>query len=361
MNIDNLPFYYKTLEKKNSSYPETMPFNLVFDEELLMYRQVTNVELKNTLQKIYKEGSLVEGSLSNESGDVYVSKILEYLDSNINLEKKSLLEIGCGDGTMLAEFDKHGAFVLGIEPGTHKNKVFSNRIKIIRDFFPSQLIDGEFDIIFSYGVLEHIEEPVQFIINQKKYLKEDGKIIICVPNIEPCLIAGDISMFIHEHFNYFTSESLSKTINMAGLFVDSLIEIEGVLLAIVSYNDKSKYRSSFQLNKKKFEKGVDKLISQLKTKLSTYEESDIAVYPAMRALNYMAILGMKNCRLIDDNTQLHNKYLPYTNKTIESFQQLISAPPKLIVIFSRTFGQRIKDKCNSHPRLQNTKIITLDE
>ena len=61
MNIDNLPFYYKTLEKKNSSYPETMPFNLVFDEELLMYRQVTNVELKNILQKIYKEGSLVEG------------------------------------------------------------------------------------------------------------------------------------------------------------------------------------------------------------------------------------------------------------------------------------------------------------
>ncbi|MBK6379333.1 MAG: hypothetical protein IPF72_06135 [Chitinophagaceae bacterium] len=71
-------------------------------------------------------------------------------------------------------------------------------------------------------VLEHIEDPVVFLQQQKDQLSPSGKLIFGVPNCEPFLKTGDISIFIHEHYLYFTQKGIFTLLEKAGLFLEGL-------------------------------------------------------------------------------------------------------------------------------------------
>ena len=53
--------------------------------------------------------------------------------------------------------------------------------------------------------------------------------------------------------------------------------------------------------------------------------------------------------------------MPTFSYAVESFEQLLTNPPKLLLIFSRTFGQSIFRKCAETNELKNTKILLLKE
>jgi 2-polyprenyl-3-methyl-5-hydroxy-6-metoxy-1,4-benzoquinol methylase len=362
MIIDQIPFYFKFHAKPdNGGYPQTLPFLIKFDEELKMYRQIAYPELNNLLRQVYETGSLVEGSLSNESGLLYLEKVVGYLVESNMLNGKQILEIGCGSGSLLKELKKNGGKVIGLEPGSHKRVEGIDDIRIIKDFFPSNEIKEKFDLIIHFGVLEHIENPLAFISAQKENLNPDGKIFFAVPNCEPFFESGDISIFIHEHFNYFTSESISLLIKKAGLYMETCFEVEGMLAVIVTRNKTSNFTLVKRPNYLKFEANAIKLNKKISDLFKNVNENDIAIYVGIRALNSMFLINKCECRLIDDNSEVHGKYLPFFKKPIESFSDLIKSPPKYLLIYSRTFGERIKLKCIERVEFKNTKIITLKD
>lgn len=362
MIITELPFFYKSHPlPDNGGYPHVLPFNIYFDEELNMFRQQANSELNAILKKVYEEGSLVEGSISNESGKVYVEKTLNFIVRNIEVSKKNVLEIGCGDGTMLVEFFKKGANVIGIEPGNHPENRELGEIEIIRDFFPSKKIKNKFDIIFNYGVLEHIDNFLSFLLETKKALKKNGRLIISIPNCEPFLDTGDVSIFIHEHYNYFTRESLSRTVKKVNLEIEKLEIIEGTIIAIIAEEVKQCYRSEYIFNLKQYFDKAEKFNNHLRKIFKKYQSNEVAIYVPARALNVLSQIGVNNVRLIDDSSQLHGKYLPFFTKAVENYNDMLNSPPKCLLIFSRVFGERIKQKCKQQKQLFDVEIITLDE
>src|SRR5688500_5581075 len=104
-----LPLYYKPhAEKGNGGFPESFPFHVHYDTHLQMYRQKTSPELEQILHKVYEAGSLVEGSISNESGLIYLDIVLNYIERTTPISNKSILEIGCGNGALLKAFKSKG-------------------------------------------------------------------------------------------------------------------------------------------------------------------------------------------------------------------------------------------------------------
>lgn len=91
-----LPFYYKAHNSKgNGGFPEIFPFNIYFDLELGIIRQKNTEELEYCLRKIYIQGSLVEGSISSESGNIYIEKMYNYIKTNfLRFNKADGLEVG---------------------------------------------------------------------------------------------------------------------------------------------------------------------------------------------------------------------------------------------------------------------------
>ena len=140
---EKIPFYFKAHNTKgNGGFAEALPFNVYFDAELKMYRQQASDELKTILKKVYELGSLVDGSISNESGAVYVSLMSKFIEEQMDGKRSlNVLEIGCGNGVILKALKNSGANLVGLEPGDHDKIDGVEEIEIIHDFFPSEKLN----------------------------------------------------------------------------------------------------------------------------------------------------------------------------------------------------------------------------
>lgn len=361
-----LPFYFNShTEPGNGQMPEVLPFDVYYDSELHMYRMKPTEDLKEKLQHVYEEGSLRDGSISNESGQVYIQRITEYLLKKINSGDASerIVEVGCGAGVILKELRKllpSQTKLYGIEPGKQIHSIHIEGVELICDFFPSEKLTGDFDLLFSLLVLEHVEDPRAFILNLKSKLKPNAPLVIGVPNCLPFLEEGDISIFIHEHYSYFTPQSLQALALQCSMTLSDIELIEGMIMATFVAQQDNIAVISDSWNHHEFQQKVSVLNRAVKKLFSYYEEGDVAVYVPGRGINTLHEIGIRNCRLIDDNSEMKGKFLPWLTSPIENFQDIVQRPPKVILIYTRTFGKAIKTKC-SVMELGGCRILDLND
>lgn len=123
-----------------------------------------------------------------------VSKV-DLLNS-LRTESKTVLDIGIGTGDFLLACKKNGWEVTGIEPNNNARKAaidkfnkvvgeYSKNIifESLRNLEENQLhISNKFDVITLWHVLEHVPDVESYIHQLKLLLKNNGTLIIAVPN-----------------------------------------------------------------------------------------------------------------------------------------------------------------------------------
>ncbi len=154
------------------------------------------------------------------------------LTKKISQKKSKILEIGSGYGFFLDSMNKKGYDVIGIEI----SKIRRNYAKRISK---SNVLDvditeqvpeiGKFDSVVIFHVLEYIADPIHFLKNVSKLLKNNGKLLIKIPNVD------DLSLKYHEsyrnwfwqraHANYFSPKVLKLVLKKAGF---TKIKISGI-------------------------------------------------------------------------------------------------------------------------------------
>ena len=75
-----------------------------------------------------------------------------------------------------------------------------------------------------FDLIEHLENPVQYLLRLKKHLNSGGKILIFTPNFDSFAIsyAKENSNLItpFEHLIYFNKKSIERLANKIGMKVD---------------------------------------------------------------------------------------------------------------------------------------------
>jgi 2-polyprenyl-3-methyl-5-hydroxy-6-metoxy-1,4-benzoquinol methylase len=355
-----LPFLWGAHDRPdNGGLPAAYPFSLVYDTDLEMYRQTGTPELHRLLDEIYERGSLLCGGMDDGAGRFRADAAVDFVLSRCNPRGKRLLEIGSGTGYLLGRLQNTGAIATGLEPGEHATTgSLECSVPVIRDFFPSSRIAGPFDLIVHFNILEHIENPIAFLVEQKKLLAPGGAIFCGLPDCEPYLAAGDTSLFVHEHYNYFTRRSVFCLATQAALRLECIEQGArgGMLFAHMTSRDPSAPPSFPRFSPTVFESRAVEIAERLLAFFAGTNPEDVAVYCPTRALNFLFSIGMTDCRLVDDNAGLHGKYLPSLARPVEGFKDLIAAPPKKLVIFSRTFAAQIATKCRAESALVGVEV-----
>lgn len=134
-------------------------------------------------------------------------------------------EIGCGNGRNLLNFQNKGFKVWGVEPDTNARKIaiksLSNVFDGTVDNLPKAITNQKFDIVLMSHVLEHFLDINAAIINAKSLLKENGILIIEVPNCKAIAfdnyLEGWLMSDIPRHLNFFTPKSLRRVMNQHSL------------------------------------------------------------------------------------------------------------------------------------------------
>jgi SAM-dependent methyltransferase len=96
-----------------------------------------------------------------------------------------VLEVGCGTGSDLLQFAKHGALATGIDLTTKHVELARRRVGDLAVVYEADarhlpLEDESFDYVYSHGVLHHSDEPEQIVREMFRVLRPGGRINVQV-------------------------------------------------------------------------------------------------------------------------------------------------------------------------------------
>lgn len=135
-----------------------------------------------------------------------------------------LLDIGCGFGHFVAWARVHGWDAWGYDSDTWAVE------RAVADGFvtsDADRIDGHFDLITMWDVLEHQTDPIAFLDLWKQRVRPGGRVLVAVPNFESMKLRWPVyrhraSLFSSvinpgEHAVQFTPTGLRIALSNAGL------------------------------------------------------------------------------------------------------------------------------------------------
>lgn len=161
----------------------------------------------------------IEKRFKNISKSVTFNNIL---DIN-NLRTRSVFDIGCSYGEFLKHFGKGSVGLTIVEEESDYNNETGLDVRVGNIESEDIPVTEKFDVVFANNILEHLYSPHGFLVKIKDYLNEDGEIIIGVPCIPKIVWLWNITKFRGSlavgHINFFTRQSLQKTIERAGYIV----------------------------------------------------------------------------------------------------------------------------------------------
>lgn len=139
------------------------------------HRQLTvPIDYKLYQNKLVRPGK----KMRKKFAQIKYVQIAKYIKGH----KGFILDVGCGMGELLDVFNKKGWITYGVEPSMR------NRPYIMKCSFEEFQSDIRFDCITFFGVLEHVNNPIELLKKAKSMLARDGIIVFEVPSSDSFLM-----------------------------------------------------------------------------------------------------------------------------------------------------------------------------
>ena len=149
------------------------------------------------------------------------------------LAGRTALDVGCGAGLLCEPLARLGASVTGIDAAPENiaaAEIHAAQSGLAIDYRAGGVegLDGQFDLVTSLEVIEHVSDPTGFVRGLARVLADNGLLILSTPNRTPLsrlamiTIAegtGRIPRGTHDWNKFLTPEELTALLRDAGLHV----------------------------------------------------------------------------------------------------------------------------------------------
>ncbi|UII33376.1 class I SAM-dependent methyltransferase [Fulvivirga ulvae] len=152
----------------------------------------------------------------------YVDMMIERFEID---SSSYVVEVASNDGYLLQFFKQQGVKVCGIEPTQSTADVaISKGIETVVDFFGEDLAarhfaDKKADLIIGNNVLAHVPDINDFVGGVKIGLALDGICTFEFPHLVELIANNQFDTIYHEHFSYFSFQTVYKIFDTHGLTV----------------------------------------------------------------------------------------------------------------------------------------------
>jgi len=319
---------------KMKNIPQSFPFVWGLNLKYGIFQQKPNRKLDRLLPRIYESDISIAlppgvGDFGEDWSEAVLKALLDVMGNDFR--GKHVLEIGCSNGFILKKLSDLGAIVVGIEPGCQgkmAREKFSLDIK--SDYFEKVDLKRKFDFIYSINVLEHILDLDSFIKKILTLLKDGGLFFAGVPDSSMEMSIGNPNIFLHEHWWYFTLESIKLFFEQYGLVKvrTSSFLYSGNFFVCGKYIGKKKSAISTKNNTiEKLKNEAQSFIEKMSVIFSSMQrhidkarscKGKIGLYGASNAINFLGLLNWENCypKLYDSDSAKHGKYLLFNEYSI---------------------------------------------
>jgi len=160
----------------------------------------------------------------------YMRKVSECLIYRKGVTHSRIIEVGCGDGTflkLLLSDEQNGNTGVGFDPSYCGPESDCNgRARFIVDYYDRRYTDFGADMVVCRHVIEHIADPIAFLTNIRDALDKQSHstVFLETPDVRWILENNSFWDFCYEHCSYFSPESLSSALMIAGFEPVELIK-----------------------------------------------------------------------------------------------------------------------------------------
>ena len=169
------------------------------------------------VRSVLKDSSYLKHTYSNKIAPIgsYPDMLSEWLLEKVYATTGRILDVGCGRGDFLYTFSRLGFEPCGLDISPNVEELFDYDVRQINfeeDELPFE--KESFDFVFSKSVIEHIQDPHNFLKATHDSLKAGGKAAIMTPSWEytywgPFYVDNT-------HVSPYTSYSLKAALEMQG-------------------------------------------------------------------------------------------------------------------------------------------------
>lgn len=158
--------------------------------------------------------------------DITEARLRHLAELGLPLEGKSLIDVGCGIGRLSGFFVDRGCEVLCVD-GREENiaqlrQLYPDRRAVVVDVESDRLLEqGAFDVVFCYGLLYHLSDPLGFIDRAARICREYLIIETCITDAEDPLLflindPDDPTMALHAVASRPSSSYVATCLRLSG-------------------------------------------------------------------------------------------------------------------------------------------------
>ena len=185
--------------------------------------------------------------------------------------QSQVVEVASNDGYLLRHFADMGIPVLGIEPAENVAEVARSAGIPTEARFLGAAVAGdlrrrgiEADLLVANNVIAHVPDLNDFVSGLALALAADGVLSIEFPHLLRLMVGGQFDTIYHEHFCYFSLQSLERVLVAHGLRVFDVEELptHGGSLRVFACLDDARHAASANvadLQAKETAAGMDQL------------------------------------------------------------------------------------------------------
>lgn len=283
------------------------------------------------------------------------TRIVEYVLNHVNLPPEGrALDIGCGNGAFLRALNKaRGSWRLTGSELSTKNQAAVEAIPGVEAFHagPLQTLKGGFHLISLIHVLEHLPNPIAFLVEVRKLLQPRGLLVIEVPNWNE----NPFDLLIADHSTHFDADGLTAVVRAAGFeLIASSSEWIRKELTLLAIPGSSQPLASPKKNgdaSQRLEKPVQWLHSLAASARAAARTQRLGIFGSANAATWLAHeLGDQVAFFVDEDTLRQGKHYlgrpVYAPKDIPAGSTLYFPLPRSVAIEIQSRLNKTALDCN---------------
>ena len=321
------------------------------------------------------DGSILEYSEAYDNSLHFSAVYQEYALSQArhiidryNIKGKTVIEVGCGKGDflmMLCDIGKNKG--VGFDVSYESREIddeLAGRITFVKDFYTEKYRYYQGSLICSRYVLEHIEQPVEFLSSIYRSIGErsDTMVYFEVPNVYLIIEKMSIWDIIYEHCLYFSPGSLANLFETCGFLVQDVSEtyenqfvtIEATLpdsnQEIINYDRSRDFNKAARLVDR-FSKTSKERLESWQNKIQQYygKNQKMIVWGAgAKGVGFLNLLKISDVipYIVDINPNKHGKFVAGTGQKIVPPNFVKEYNPDVVIIMNPVYKDEIKQNIN---------------
>ncbi len=183
----------------------------------------------------FHSGVSIQKKIVERSSFTY-RNVLNAIRKSIHLKMSSVLDYGCGVGTIDYYLASKGHKVLGVDisPKAIKSATESSKAIGVSENATFGLVGKEkgkkFDVVVCFEVIEHVSHDEGLLVYLYKCLNKGGTLILSTPSINAPLYKLGLAEGFDDcvgHLRRYDPKELTKMVQKAGFEVKEVIKTEG--------------------------------------------------------------------------------------------------------------------------------------